>query len=404
MMAELLSTAELESLRTLRQLTVRPEGELRLMQAASGRRVMLKMMPTPWMAFRQRQIFVQRLRQIMRISHPHLVPIHGGRIRGAQCLVVTDEWHRGSLLDAISPGDRRHWTLPMAPREAMRLVAEAAEGVAALHARQEMHGGIKLTNILLMPYADGQTHAAVTDSLLHLGLMGFTTPSFLRRPVGLGDPLLFIAPEQLAGHAVPASDQFALALVAFILLTGMPPFSGDPLLWLRDRASRPLPAASQLNPALPPTVDGVLEHALHRSPRSRFRSVQEFALALRQAVQIPEVARSMSLELATEAIPGRPATPGPLREVQAHETLEPPQPLATLRQDSDPPTPGLPGLPPNYGWTAEVLASVPAHAAPSSVVTRRPLTTWVTYSLFAAVIVIALLMMCLLAVFALAPR
>jgi hypothetical protein len=96
--------------------------------------------------------------------------------------------------------------------------------------------------------------------------------------------LLFAAPEQLDGLATPATDQYGLAALAYLLLTGVPPIEGrDSTLLQLIRAGRVAPPSSQ-NPALGPETDAALLRALSRDPSQRFPSLALFVEDLRNSL------------------------------------------------------------------------------------------------------------------------
>lgn len=385
--------------RAVRQITQRPEMGLWEVMAEDGRTRILKRMTTSWLALSLRGAFMHRLSVLQASPIPSMARVIGGWVRPRECVAIIDYLPRGSLYDALAPGERRLWTLPLVPREAVRLVSEAAEGVAALHVRHEMHGGLKLSNILLSMSAEGTVHALITDALLHLGLAGYGTSSWQRRPRGIADPLLYVASEQYQRRPGYASDQYALAVIAYILLTGESPYPGDPLAWLRNPDAAPFPPASAINPTLPTAVDDVLGQALRRQPRNRYRTLPEFVAALRQAVKAPEIARSMQIEMAREATAPPAAKPRPITQsIRAHEAVEPPRPLATLSQGAEPSPHGFPDLPPNYSWTDDALASMPLPVVTPTMISRRQQPQVAVSLLIGAVVVIMAVVIALLVV------
>jgi serine/threonine-protein kinase len=95
-----------------------------------------------------------------------------------------------------------------------------------------------------------------------------------------------MAPEQCtAGQLSPATDQYALGVTSFELLTGFRPFSGSaPDAMLRRQVSETPPPPTSLHPGLSPEVDTVLLKALHKDPRQRYPDTAAFAVALGRAV------------------------------------------------------------------------------------------------------------------------
>src|SRR5207237_136300 len=110
----------------------------------------------------------------------------------------------------------------------------------------------------------------------------------------------YASPEQAAGLPCDGrTDQYALAVIAYEMLTGQRPFAaplGDRLAVLKMHRDDPSPPPRGLAPDLPETVNVALLRALEKDPSRRFSSCQEFALALGcrllvEEAQAPEILR-----------------------------------------------------------------------------------------------------------------
>ncbi len=358
-----------ETLGTVRVVDERPDAASWLMAAPDGRQFVRKSMPTPLLALRARNLFTERLAAVAQVRHPNLAPLAAGGIRRrTECFTLIPYVPRRSLLDALNPGDLRLWTLPLPPGDAVRLVRALAEGVQALHNARILHGRLKPTNILLAVGAEGALQPQITDVLLHEGFAGTPLRFGKERPSGLADPWLYLAPEAADGRAELASDQYALAIIAFLLLTGDLPIVGDPVLMLRGRETPELRKASTLNPVLPAAVDGVLWRPLTRAPRGRYPTVRAFAQALSEALGASRTTHHVAL--APGSIPIANARGEAISIRELHESLPALTPLAVWRDAPTSPIPGLPDLPPSYQWTDEVVSSyipvvVPAPPLPA---------------------------------------
>ena len=90
----------------------------------------------------------------------------------------------------------------------------------------------------------------------------------------------YLSPEQAQGErATPASDRYALAVVAYELLTGRRPFESD---------SPTAEAAAHVNaeiPSVSPRLDPIFQRALAKDPRDRYETAAAFAEALREALE-----------------------------------------------------------------------------------------------------------------------
>lgn len=346
----------LEHLRRQRLIAEYDDHAVWLMQRPDGQPLAQKTMQTPLLALRARTLFIQRLNVLLRIHHPHLLPVYAGRVRRtSQCVVVMEYAPRGSLYDAVAAGELRIWTLPLTPAEAGRVVREIASGVQALHAQEVLHGGLKLTNVLLASSGDGVLHAKVSDTLLHQGITGVPTRQVGVAPGALTDPTLYLAPEQFMQRPTLASDQYALSVIAFLLLTGEAPFVQAPLTVLQAREAMTPRLASILNPVLPLAVDDVLARALQRAPKARFATIQAFADELGKSLAQRDLARSIHLPLGS--IPITRAAVERRKVKQDHEAVLALPPLAVLRDGATPAASGtkMPALPANYAWAADAL-------------------------------------------------
>jgi eukaryotic-like serine/threonine-protein kinase len=121
----------------------------------------------------------------------------------------------------------------------------------------------------------------------------------------------YMAPEQVAGHAAtPASDVYALALVAFEALSGRRARSGRTPLEIAERAAAGSPPdLREAWPAAPPTAADVLRRALAHDPERRPRSAGALAGLLAGALR-PGPARPGGRAAASHGAAARGRAPG----------------------------------------------------------------------------------------------
>src|SRR5579863_6915177 len=175
-------------------------------------------------------------------------------------------------------------------QEIASIVQRVAAALQQLHNQQQIHQDINPSNILISI----EENADRID--LQLADHGTIAHTFTRsdKNFHVNSQLMYMAPEQWNGYAVPATDQYALAIMTYQLLTGTHPFQGSPAQ-LMDLQINVQPAApSTLNQRLPAVIDGVVLSALAKRPEDRFPSVSAFAHALGQAIQ-----RSASMSIST---------------------------------------------------------------------------------------------------------
>jgi serine/threonine protein kinase len=176
---------------------------------------------------------------------------------------------------------------PASPHRAATLVRQIAAALETVHARRIVHADVKPGNVMLL---DGPHDTA---KLLDFGVAHFsgrpplsdslapTTPVRM-----LGTPA-YMSPEQAQGRAADVdgrADQFALAALSYVLLTGEDPFSGDTTLdVLTQIVSEPAIPLAGLVSWRAEEVDAVLERALSKRPSDRYGTVSEFAAAFARA-------------------------------------------------------------------------------------------------------------------------
>ncbi|HLH16315.1 MAG TPA: protein kinase [Bryobacteraceae bacterium] len=162
----------------------------------------------------------------------------------------------------------------IAPAEALALLAQMAEALDAAHRAGIVHRDFKPSNVMLIP---GDRGAVVTDFGLarEIAASGDSTETAAGNLLGTID---YMAPELFTGApATPASDIYALALVAYQMVTGALPFEGStPLAGIIRRAGESAPSARSRVPGLEPDWDRAFARGLDPDPSRRFQTCGQF--------------------------------------------------------------------------------------------------------------------------------
>ena len=234
------------------------------------------------------RLFQREARAIAMLDHPHILPLYDygeTTSNGASIAYLVMPYRpEGSLIlwlhqrSSLAPSQG----IPLHTQDVVYLVRQATDALQHAHNHQIIHQDVKPANFLIR---DNQENPNRPDLLLaDFGIARFSTTTASTSHSVRGTPT-YMAPEQLEGHAVPASDQYALAIMTYELLTGRSPFQGGlGYVMYQHLHVQPAPPSS-FNPSLPTDVDIVIQHALAKKPEERFLSVSAFARALQEAMQ-----------------------------------------------------------------------------------------------------------------------
>lgn len=253
--------------------------------------------------------FLREARAGARLSEcRHVVTVYDIGEHDARAFMVMEHFAGGTVADRL----RSDRAIPRVV--ALRWLREAAEALDCAHRHEVVHRDVKPANLLI----DESGRLAVGD----FGIATVATEASVTQTGQVLGTAAYISPEQARGErATAASDRYALAVVAFELLTGRRPFTGDhPAAQARAHVLETVPAASATGTGLPPAVDAVLRAGMAKDPAQRPQTAADFLDALEDALESdddaptavvaprapaaasPPVARSPSAE--------RPAPPG----------------------------------------------------------------------------------------------
>ena len=240
----------------------------RARELALNRRVAIKVM-APGLLLGEGM--VERFRQeaitVANLQHSNIVAIHGVRTLGDLHLFIM-QYIPGRSLDRVL---RDRGTVSL---EAARVIMyHVGSALDYAHRRGVIHRDIKPGNILL----DGDGDPVVTD----FGIAKVAeTPGYTRVGTVVGTPT-YMSPEQCMGYDVgPASDQYALGIVAFEMLTGSPPFGGTGMAIMRAHTDQAPPSLRAARPDIPESVDAAIARMLAKKAEDRFPDLAAAILAL----------------------------------------------------------------------------------------------------------------------------
>jgi hypothetical protein len=253
-----------------------------------GRQVALKVITVgtgdPEARDRLRARFFREARSAALLPHhPNVVPVYdygSDEALGLDYLVM--ELLRGSDL-ATRLG--RSGAPPLAA--SLKILIEAARGVAVGHRQGLIHRDIKPGNIFLAQTHSNEVQVRVVDFGIAKLADDEDTLAQLTQDGRVPHSPAYASPEQLRGltQLTPASDVFSLGAVGFQLLTGERPFSENDRNKLSLGMAVKPPSARERNPAIPGAVDEILRRSLEFEAEDRYRDAAEMASALESAVR-----------------------------------------------------------------------------------------------------------------------
>ncbi|NJL94988.1 MAG: serine/threonine protein kinase, partial [Anaerolineae bacterium] len=218
------------------------------------------------------------------LEHAHIVPIYDYGMQsvadGATLIyyVVMRLLTGGSLAERIAHRESTQRPFP-SPAEISTIVQQLASALDYAHTRGVVHRDIKANNVMF----DDQGTAFVVD--FGIAKLLDATSNITGTGMTMGTPS-YMAPEQWRGDDVgPASDQYALAVLVYALLTGRLPFEAETPFQMMHKHLNEQPTPLSLHRAdLSPELEATLHKALAKEASGRFSRVRDFAEALQTAI------------------------------------------------------------------------------------------------------------------------
>jgi predicted Ser/Thr protein kinase len=205
-------------------------------------------------------------------GNPHVVTIHDIGEWGGRPFIVMEYLPGGTVAERARSGSVSH-------AEAMQWLSQVAEALDAAHELGVVHRDVKPANLLF----DARGNVVVGDFGIARVADDTTNVTAVGTVLGTAG---YLAPEQALGQpATEASDRYALAVVAYELLTGGRPFArSSTTAEAAAHIHESVPPASERGVGLPRRIDNVFERALAKDPADRYPSAGSFVAELRETL------------------------------------------------------------------------------------------------------------------------
>nr|HET6904741.1 protein kinase [Ktedonobacteraceae bacterium] len=230
------------------------------------------------------RLFQREAKAIAALEHPNILPLYD----------FGEETHDDIMMSYMvmpfcSDGSLATWlrqsgtTITLSSQDIAHLVEQAADALQYAHDHQVIHLDVKPPNFLLRSNRKYPNRPTLLLADFGIARSSATVSNSSRTIRGTPTSM---APEQWSSEPVAASDQYALAVMVYELLTGRPPFVGgmEQLMYQHFNVQPPPP--STYNAQLPKELDAVMLRALAKKPEDRFPAIIDFATAFEQTVHL----------------------------------------------------------------------------------------------------------------------
>jgi predicted Ser/Thr protein kinase len=249
-----------------------------------GRPVALKVLPPGLGQGAAAERFRREARLAAALDHPSIIPIYRvGRVAGTYYFAM--KLIEGRALDEIIEAQG---ALPL--QVILAVLRSTTSALAFAHDRGIVHRDIKGGNILI----DRDGRVMISD----FGIARAGQEKTLTAQGAMMGTPYYMSPEQGWGGTVgPQSDQYALGILTFQMVTGQVPFDADSLMTiLQHHYFTPPPDVRSVRDGLPAGLVRVLERALKKNAAERFPFTREMLAAV-EAVPSSEEERGEAREM-----------------------------------------------------------------------------------------------------------
>ncbi|MBI5627007.1 MAG: protein kinase [Nitrosomonadales bacterium] len=214
--------------------------------------------------------FRHEARAVGRLIHPRIVQIYDYGEDDKLAYIVMELVNGKSLQEHLSKG--ANYSL----QEISEIIRPLLDGLGYVHSEGVVHRDLKPSNIMIN--SDGRI------KVCDFGI-AHTESSELTQVGDVLGSLHYMSPEQFLGQPIDSrTDIYSVGVVAYELLTGKKPFTGNSAAVMQQVINQRPADPSSINPRLSPLIDQVIQKALAKKSADRYQSAREFSDALIQAI------------------------------------------------------------------------------------------------------------------------
>jgi len=282
----------------------------------------------------------QGLGDAMALRDPAVVPVVEVSSGGDGRLVFVEDVDRVSTLS-----DRIRHSAPFTPDHARIVAVGIADALAYAHSRGVAHGDLRPERILLG--GDPPVRVGGWGQVAAVRAVADVDPGTLATTVA------YTAPEIPTAGPTASGDVYALGVILHEMLTGRPPFHGNPVEVALQHARNEPVRVSDIRANISPEYDALVARCLAKHPSERFSDGRSVARALRALETVPVRPYGLDPASGRDDLPTIPRAQPLVRGAQPIDSSE-----DTVPRKSTRPAPSAPGPTRGTSWlTIATIAS-----------------------------------------------
>ncbi len=221
-----------------------------------------------------RERFLREVKYSRRVSHPNVIRIHD-MLSKDSLSAISMEYFESRGIDEILR-ERKVFE----PHEALEILLQVANGMAAAHAQDVIHRDLKPSNILM------NENGLVKIVDFGIASASSNTDSTLTKTGSIIGTPAYLSPERAKGQdADHRSDIYALGIIAYAMFCGKLPYTGEPMSLLFQHLEGKALPAHEVNENLSPRISMLVQKMMAVELEDRLQTMDDVADAIREVIQ-----------------------------------------------------------------------------------------------------------------------